>query len=138
MQESGSILKNILSKTNLSFISSIDNSGYPKTRAMLLPCEREGETVFIYHTNTSSAKVSQYRSNPKACIYFCVPEAFLGIVLTGTMEVLEDRASKTKYWKKEYALYYPKGVSDPDYCILRFTAESGEYYHDFSVEEFSL
>lgn len=35
-------------------------------------------------------------------------------------------------------LYYPKGASDPDYCVLRFTARSGRYYANFKSESFEV
>lgn len=30
---------------------------------------------------------------------------------------------------------YKKGVTDPDYCVLKFTAKSGRYAECISVEE---
>ncbi len=30
------------------------------------------------------------------------------------------------------------GVTDPDYCVLRFTAHSDRYYHDFKSENFEV
>lgn len=35
-------------------------------------------------------------------------------------------------------LYYPKGVTDPDYCMLKFTAIKGRYYSNFHSEYFEL
>lgn len=35
-------------------------------------------------------------------------------------------------------IYYPEGVDDEDYCVLRFTAEKGNYYHKLTKEIFSL
>ncbi|MFR9169394.1 MAG: pyridoxamine 5'-phosphate oxidase, partial [Gordonibacter urolithinfaciens] len=31
---------------------------------------------------------------------------------------------------------YPLGVTDPDYCVLRFTADAGRYYQNFGSEDF--
>ena len=30
------------------------------------------------------------------------------------------------------------GGDDPDYCVLRFTAERGRYYQNFSSEDFAV
>ena len=35
-------------------------------------------------------------------------------------------------------MYYPEGVTDPDYCVLRFTAETGRYYSNFNSEDFKI
>jgi len=32
-------------------------------------------------------------------------------------------------WREGDEIYYPKGVDDEDYCVLRFTAETVNYYH---------
>jgi len=31
-------------------------------------------------------------------------------------------------WRPGDEMYYPKGVTDSDYCVLRFTAQQGRYY----------
>lgn len=33
-------------------------------------------------------------------------------------------------------MYYPLGVTDPDYCVLCFTTQSGRYYSNFKSEDF--
>ena len=59
-------------------------------------------------------------------------------MLQGTMEVLEDASSKEMIWEEGDTLYYPLGVADPDYCVLRFTALRGRFYRDFSSEDFAV
>ena len=128
----------ILDKQSVVFISSVDENGMPNTKAMLAPRKREGIRVIYFHTNTSSMRVQQYRKNPKACLYFCDKRFFKGVMLTGTMEVLENPASKEMLWQEGDTMYYPEGVTDPDYCVLRFTAEQGRFYSNFSSENFDI
>lgn len=59
-------------------------------------------------------------------------------MLTGTMEVLEDPVYKEMIWQEGDTKYYPEGVTDPDYCVLRFTASQGRYYSNFSSETFDI
>ena len=49
-------------------VTSVDENGWPCTKAMLPPRKRLGIETFYFTTNTSSMRVSQYRQNPKACI----------------------------------------------------------------------
>ncbi len=35
-------------------------------------------------------------------------------------------------------MYYPLGVTDPDYCVLRFTADAGRFYQNFGSEDFAV
>jgi len=133
-----STIGHLIDKQSISFIGSIDENGFPNLKAMLPPRKREGIKIFYFTTNTSSMRVSQYRKKPKSCIYFCDKRFFRGIMLIGRMEVLEDAASKKLIWQDGDERYYSKGVTDPDYCVLKFTAETGRYYSNFNSETFPI
>ena len=128
----------LIDRQNVALISSVDSDGFPNTKAMLPPRVREGIKTFYFTTNTSSMRVEQYRKNKVACIYFFDRRFFRGVMLKGVMEVLEDSASKEMIWQEGDTMYYSKGVTDPDYCVLRFTAESGRYYANFQSENFDI
>ena len=133
-------IEKFIDKQKVSFICSIDDENYPNVRAMLKPRKRIGLEEFYFSTNTSSLKVSQYRQNPKASIYF-YHKGFIkyaGVMLKGKMEVLTDQETKNLIWKTGDAMFYKKGVTDPDYCVLKFTATSGRYYCDLKTESFEI
>jgi general stress protein 26 len=138
MRDAEQTIGNLIDKVSVSFIGSVDSDGFPNMKAMLPPRKREGLKHIYFTTNTSSMRVSQYRENPNASVYFCDKRFFRGVMLKGTMEVLEDSASKEMIWREGDTMYYPLGVSDPDYCVLRFTAESGRYYSNFKSEDFAI
>lgn len=131
-------MEKIIDNSGVSIISSVDDFGFPNTKAMLPPRKREGIRNFYFTTNTSSMRVKQYYKNPKACIYFFDKRFFRGIMLKGKMEVLEDNKSKKMIWKDGDEMYYPKGVTDPDYCVLKFTAHNGRYYSNFKSVNFEI
>lgn len=128
----------MIDKAGTSFISYTDSEGYPVTRAMLSPREREGIKTLYFTTNTSSNKVQCFRKNSKASVYFIDKRFFRGVSLAGTMEVLETAEAKERIWRLGDKMYYPKGVTDPDYCVLKFTAISGRYYSNFKSEDFEI
>jgi general stress protein 26 len=127
---------NLIDKVSVSFIGSVDNDGFPNMKAMLPPRKRDGIKHLYFTTNTSSMRVGQFRENSKASLYFCDKHNFKGVMLIGTMEVLEDSYSKEMIWHEGDTLYYPLGVTDPDYCVLKFTAHSGRFYSNFASESF--
>ena len=138
MRDAAQTIGNLIEKQSVSLISSVDENGFPNTKAMLPPRKRDGIKTFWFTTNTSSMRVLQYRSNPNACIYFFDKRFFRGVMLKGTMEVLEDMESKEMIWQDGDTMYYSKGVNDPDYCVLKFTAQTGRYYTNFSSENFDV
>lgn len=138
MRDPEKTVDTILDKAGVSLISSVDEEGFPNTKAMLLPRKREGIKEIWFTTNTSSMRVKQYSDNPKACVYFFDKRFFRGVMLKGTMEILTDSGSKEMIWREGDELYYPKGVTDPDYCVLKFTSLKGRYYSHFKSENFEV
>ena len=129
---------NLIDKQSISFVASISESGFPNMKAMLPPRKRAGLKGFWFTTNTSSMRVAQYQKNPNASIYFCDKRFFKGVMLVGTMEVLQDTDSKQMIWHEGDTMYYPQGVTDPDYCVLKFSTIKGRYYSDFHSEDFEV
>ena len=136
LRDAEKTIGNILDKQGTVYISSVDEDGFPNTKAMLAPRKREGIKELYFTTNTSSKHVKQFWGNSKASVYFCDKRFFKGVMLKGTMEVLEDSESKEMIWQPGDTLYYPLGVTDPDYCVLKFTAQKGRYYSNFKSEDF--
>ena len=133
-------IERFVGKQDVSFVCSVDDDGFPNVKAMLKPRKRNGLKEFWFSTNTSSMRVRQYQDNPKASIYFYHKGLirYEGVMLKGTMEVLTDQATKDMIWRKGDSVFYKQGVTDPDYCVLKFTAESGRYYKDLKTESFSV
>lgn len=129
---------NMIDKANMAMVSYTDSEGFPVVRAMLPPRKREEIKTFYFTTNTSSNKVKCYRENSKASIYFVDKRFFRGVSLMGTMEVLETVEAKESIWLEGDEQYYPLGVTDPDYCVLKFTAEKGRYYSNYHSEDFDI
>ena len=138
MRDAEKTIGNIIDKSSIAILGSVDKEGFPNEKAMLPPRRREGINHIFFSTNTSSMRVKQYIENSKACIYFFDKRFFRGVMLKGHIEVLQDNSSKESIWQDGDTLYYPLGVSDPDYCVLKFTATSGRYYSNFKSEDFDI
>lgn len=131
-------IENIIDKQSICYISSIDSEGFPNTKAMLKPRKRIGIKEIYLTTNTSSLKVASFKKNPKACLYFCDKRFFRGVMLKGNIEVLEDQKIKDMIWQDGDTMYYKGGVTDPDYCVLKFTAISVRYYSNFKSQDIKI
>lgn len=108
-------------------IGSVDGQGYPTAKAMM-KIVHEGLETFYFSTFTSAIRTQQYRENSKACLYFFRSTGKVcGLMLTGHMAVLTDTETKQNFWQDEWKIYYPLGVTAPDYCILKFTTKNGNY-----------
>ena len=130
----GSDIFRFISKRKTAFISSVDERGYPVMRAMLAPRKIKNNCLY-FTTNTSSKKIKQYVANNKACVYFFRRGLFRdrGVCLIGRMEICTDRQTKNAIWRPSDRMFYRQGVTDPDYCVLKFNCISAEYYSDLKT-----
>ena len=123
--------------SSIAYIASVDNEGFPVMRAMLV-LEHDSIKTHYFSTNTSSSKVGYYQNNPKASVYYCDPQNYKGVLFAGITEVCTDQETKDFLWREGFECYYPKGVTDPDYCVLKFTATHGSYYHGLNSAKFKI
>lgn len=133
-------VENFVRGRKVALLGSVDESGAPNIKAMLAPRQMIGLKEFYFSTNLSALRTQQYLKNPKACIYFFRKGWFkyVGVMLRGKMEVVTEQEVKNLLWQKGDTRFYKYGVTDPDYCVLKFTAESGRYYQDLKTEEFEI
>lgn len=126
--------------SNTAYLASIDHEGYPIMRAMLV-LEHDDLKTQYFSTNTSSRKIGYYTENSKASVYYCDSNNFKGALFIGDIQVCTDQETKDFLWREGFERYYPKGVTDPDYCVLKLTVRHGSYYHglnstNFTIDEF--
>lgn len=128
-----------IQKQKAALIGSVDKDGFPNVKAMFVPRKIEGNS-FYFTTNTSSMRAQQFMKNPKASLYFFNKGRFKyeGVMLIGTMEVLQDNEIKKEIWHDGDTMYYRQGVTDPDYCVLKFTAQKGRHYSGLKTESFMI
>lgn len=124
-----------ISKQKTAFIASVDDEGYPVMRAMLAPRRIEDGCIY-FTTNTSSNKVRHFNANSKASVYFYSRGMvkYQGVCITGEMEVCTDQPTKDSIWRSGDRMFYKQGVTDPDYCVLKFRCIKAEVYSDLKIE----
>jgi general stress protein 26 len=131
------------------YLTTIDSDGFPITRAMFNLRNVEQFPEFsdffasldnkfeIYiSTNTSSSKVGHIKENPKINAYYCNPDEFKGVMFGGIVSIIEDKDTKKKIWLDWWNKYYPKGLDDPDYTLLKLTPKIAQFYYKLQKVEF--
>ena len=124
-------------RSGIVMLGTNGDDGTPNIKAML-KMENEGLKTVWMSTNTSSRRVGQLLRDPRACLYFIDMEKWMGVMLVGEVELLQDAESRRRLWREGFEKYYPLGVNDPDYTVLRFTARWGNYYHGLANVTFDI
>ncbi len=127
----------LVGRSQIAMLGSNGDDGYPNIKAMI-NMQHQGLKEVWFSTNTSSRRVGQLLQDPRACVYYVDFDQWMGLMLVGTIEVLDDMESRQRLWRPGFERYYPQGVTDPDYSVLRFTAQWGNFYHALSNVTFEV
>ncbi|MHA1508216.1 MAG: pyridoxamine 5'-phosphate oxidase family protein [Promethearchaeota archaeon] len=141
----------LISESKAAYLTTIDLDGFPITRAMFNLRNKEQfpefseffqnqEDIFTIYisTNTASTKVKHLKNNPLMCVYFCDADNFQGFMLGGSVEFIDDTKVKKNIWLDWWTKYYPKGIEDPDYTLLRLNPKTARYYYKLKQVNFEL
>jgi general stress protein 26 len=83
-------------------------------------------------TDINSIKVDEISVNPDATLTFQSSRRFAAV--SGELTVLHDRNLIETMWKEVWTVWFPKGKSDPNIALLKFTAHEGEYWDNASMQ----
>lgn len=133
----------LVERSRFAMLGTNGEDGYPNIKAMfnmnnVQKLESEGLKTIWFSTNTSSRRVAQLKRDPRACVYFADFDQFKGLMLVGDIEALQDIESRRLLWNEDSERYYPLGLTDPDYTVLRFSARRGNYYQDLANVTFEI
>jgi general stress protein 26 len=127
----------LVERSQICMLATNSDEGHPHIKAVI-KAEAEGLQRVWISTNTSSRRVAQLGRDPRASVYFVDFDKWMGLMLVGEVELLQDAASRRRLWHEGDERYYPLGVDDPDYTVLRFTASWGNFYHSLSTATFDV
>jgi general stress protein 26 len=128
---------NIIKNAPFVVLSTINEDGFPESRAMLNLKVEDGFTIW-FTTNTSSRKIQQIKNNKKASAYFTLHQEWKGVTIEGELEIIEDMETKKKIWQPGWEMYYPKGVEDPDNAIVKLNPKKVRLYGDLKKHSFDV
>ena len=117
----------ILDRCGYVTLSTIDEQGFPRPVAIDV-ISHNGIRELWMTTYRNSEKARHLSSNPKAGISF-VREAD-SVSLIGIAEIITEKNMLKRYWKAFFYHYYPDGVDDGNYCLIRFFTKEAKLWID--------
>lgn len=149
LEEAKKISMELMETSKAAILTTIDSEGYPITRAMFnlrnteqfpefseIFNKQENEFIIYISTNTSSSKVEHIKTNSKISVYYCDPETFKGVMFGGEVDIVDDIDKKSKIWLDWWTRYYPEGLEDPDYTLLKLNPKTARFYYKLQQVRF--
>ena len=104
-----------------------NTDGRIRARPMRGAAEPEGNIVWFF-TDQDSDKEEDVLRDPRACLTFADPRDQTYVSLSGRIVLIRDSDQIAAHWTVGAEAYYPNGKNDPNIMLMRFDAESGEYW----------
>jgi general stress protein 26 len=92
--------------------------------------QRDADAYFA--TSMESTKIAEIEADPEAMITFQSNSQFASI--SGTAQVVRDRAEIDRLWSESWKAWFPKGKDDPSLCLLKVQAREGEYWDNSGMK----
>jgi general stress protein 26 len=86
----------------------------------------------LFSTSLDSLKIKEIQTNPDVLATFQSASQFASI--HGTASVVRDRAEIDRLWSESWRIWFPEGKDDPSLCLLRVSADHGEYWDTGGIE----
>jgi len=111
----------------MAMLTTSDTDGTLRSRPMATQAQAfDGDLWFF--TARSSHKVAEIDADHRVNLSYADPSASKYVSVSGTARLVQDRAKAEAMWTPAYKAWFPKGLDDPDLCLLRVTPTQAEYW----------
>jgi general stress protein 26 len=108
----------VIDSTRYCTVVTLDEDGSPRIRPMD-PFAPEPDMTIWLGTKRDSRKVADIRHNPTIALCYLMPNGMGYVSVYGKAELVDDPAAKEKWWKPEWAMFYPD--KDKNYLAIKVT-----------------
>lgn len=125
-QESIKKLNDLIQDIKIAMLTTID-WGILRSRPMATQeAEFDGDLWFM--TSSETHKTEEIEKDRRVNISYASPASNTYVSVSGTAQIINDRAKVEEFWSPIYKAWFPKGLDDPTICLLKVSVEQAEYW----------
>jgi general stress protein 26 len=125
-QESIKKLKELVEGIDFCMMTTIDG-GQLRCRPMSTQVAEFDAEVWFF-TSEKTHKIDEIAKDDRVCLGYSDPDDNTYVSVSGRAEMSKDRAKMEELWNPILKAWFPDGLDDPDICLMKVTAEKGEYW----------
>jgi general stress protein 26 len=120
-------LRELMKDIDFAMLTTVDDDGSLHSRPMSTQqVEFDGDLWFFTLVNTG--KVSDTRRDNHVNVSYAKSDDHRYVSVSGTAELLNDRAKMAELWSPVYKGYFPDGLDDPNLRLLKIHVDKAEYW----------
>ena len=121
-------LRELVKDIDFCMLTTVDEGGGLHSRPMSSNGDIDENGDIWFFTNASSHKVSEIAKLPKVNVSFADPDKQRYVSVSGTAQLVRDRAKIDELWRPEFKIWFPEGKDDPEVALLCVSLEKAEYW----------
>jgi general stress protein 26 len=125
-------LRAIIKAGDICMLTTVAEEGSLHSRPMSYNRDVEFDGDLWFFTYGSSCKVNEAQRVPQVSASFADLAHHRYVALSGSAELVRDKAKLTELWKPIYKAWFPDGLDTPDIALLHVNAERAEYWDSSS------
>lgn len=123
IQKLNSLIKDI----KFAMMTTVEADGTLRSRPMATQqAPFDGDLYFFTYGN--SPKVEEAQQHHNVNLSYANPDDNAYVSISGTAQLLRDRAKMEQLWNPIYKAWFPKGLDEPDIALLKVNVEQAEYW----------
>lgn len=125
--DSVSKLGELIKEMKFAMLTTVHEDGTLRSRPMATQqIEFDGDLWFF--TGLSSNKVHELDTHHEVNVSYSNSDDNRYVSVTGKAQVVRDRTKMEQLWNPLYKAWFPKGLDDPDICLLKVHVTGAEYW----------
>ncbi len=121
-------LRELVKDIDFCMLTTIAADGSLHSRPMSANGQIEPNGDLWFFTYADSTKVIEVTRVEQVNVSFSQPDKQRYVSLSGTAELVRDRATLQDLWKPELKAWFPKELDEPEIALLKVTVKTAEYW----------
>ena len=110
----------------IAMLTTVDE-GILRSRPMATQeTDFDGELWFF--TSKQTHKAEEIEKDKRVNVAYAEPDDNRYVSMSGTAELVDDRAKLEEFWRPSYLAWFPKGLEDQNLILLKVSVEQAEYW----------
>ncbi len=121
-------VREMIKDMDFCMLTTVDENNDLHSRPMSLNGEVDSDGNLWFFTMDNTHKVFEVKRTPKCNVSFADPDNHRYVSITGSAQLVKDKAKIEELWKPHLKAWFPKGTDEPDLALLRVGLEKAEYW----------
>jgi general stress protein 26 len=122
-------IRDLIGDIEVAMLSTVRRDGVVRSRPMGTVLDADEASIWLF-ISANGDIAHDIQHTPQLGLTFADPERDRYVSVSGTAELLYDRADITRRWRDEFSKWFPGGPDDPVLVLLRMRVAEVEYWDD--------